>query len=189
MPPEIQPLVVGSHAGSWQFVAIEVWFQGPRMQQLSRQLHAGDHDPAVHRVFQVVWLEHGIDEGIDRFRPHITGAFRTMLPHARRHPGIIVEQADEALLIARRGEHALQVRLLHRVLGFPEPMHQRRADGQDRRAAQYPAGDLRGESEAGGHFVDGFYVLDARDEAGGVMIAEIFAHRQIGDDGNAQIAQ
>ena len=185
----IQPLVVRMHVGTRQRVALEIARQRLRVQQPARPVHALDQNALVHRVLEIIRLDDRIDERIGRPRAHMAQALRPVLPHPARHPGIVVQQPDKPLLVAGGAEHALQVRLAHRVLGLPEPVHDRRRHRQDAGFAHHPAGDLPDQAEPVRQLVHRADVLHPGDDAGRVMVAEILPHRQIGDHRNAKVAQ
>src|SRR5262249_60187228 len=103
------------------------------------------------------------------------------------NPRKAVEQADEALLVARRRKHALEVGAADVRIRLPEAIAERRAHADHAGPPREPAQHLADQRGATGEFVDGLRILRARHEADRAMVAEIFAdRRQIVDDLHAE---
>src|SRR5215813_3164136 len=98
-----------------------------------------------------------------------------MLPDAAAHTRIVVEHADEAVLIACWRKHHLEVGTADVWIGFPEAIAKRRAHAEHTGSSGEPAQHLPNQRGAAGDFVDGLGILRTRHEANRAMVAEVFA--------------
>src|SRR5215470_18079694 len=110
-----------------------------------------------------------------------------MLPDTAAHTRIVVEHADEAVLIARWRKHHLEVGAADVWIGFPEAIAKRRAHADHTGSPCEPAQHLADQRGPAGDFVDGLRILRTRYDADRAVVAEVFADRwQIGNDLDAE---
>ena len=183
----LQDLVVGANAVARKCLAVHEPRQLRRPQEPPRERDAANQRPLVGLVRQVVWLNCRIDEDIGRFRSYVSSALGPMLPDTAAHTWIVVKHADEAVLIARRREHNLEIGAAYVWIGLPEAIAKRRAHADHTGSASEPAQYLADQCRAAGDFVDGPGILCTRHDADRAMITEVFADRlQIVNDLDAE---
>src|SRR5215470_15059346 len=110
-----------------------------------------------------------------------------MLPDTAAHTRIVVKHANEAVLIARRRKHNLEVGAAYVWIGLPEAIAKRRAHADHTGSAGEPAQYLADQRRAAGDFVDGLGILCTRHDPDRAMVTEVFADRlQIVNDLDAE---
>ena len=161
--------------GPGKVLVVVVGLERFRLEQPPGEPHAGQQHAPVQFQRQVVGLDDGRLERIGRPEADVAAALGPLLPGCDGHAGLALELALHAFAVACRREGELEIGVRHLRVGAPEAVDVRRAQRQHALAREQVLGDLAHQPQAAHALVDGVDVLDAGDEARGVVVAQVLA--------------